>query len=148
MSELRTLDECQSYADKKALRISETLRDQYAWRWLHFDLPCKDMGGFANFSHYICNQRWIVEIETLQTRLEELQGYYAESVARECKCKVNVGVNSEIVERNLKLRNRLKEAEEVIDRLNSEAVGKEYGLDSEDIWEISREYLAKYKEEK
>jgi hypothetical protein len=51
-------------------------------------------------------------------------------------------------EKVIKLQARLEEAEEVIDRLNSEAVGKEYGLDSEDIWEISREYLAKYQEEK
>jgi hypothetical protein len=42
------------------------------------------------------------------------------------------------------LKQQLKEANEVIEILNNKATGREYGLDAEDIWEISKIYIEKY----
>jgi hypothetical protein len=51
----------------------------------------------------------IGEIEKLEKQLADLRSSYAESVAKECKCEVNTGVNHELVDENLRLKQTLKE---------------------------------------
>ena len=46
-----------------------------------------------------------------------------------------------------KLQNRLEEAEKALDKMNKMVVGREYGLDAEEIWEITKEYFDKYSKE-
>ena len=44
-----------------------------------------------------------------------------------------------------KLEQQLKEANEVIFNIGNKSVGKEYGLDAEELWELSKGYINKYK---
>lgn len=69
--------------------------------------------------------------------------------------KIITKYNTELVSINLSLKQQLKEVEarlasanEVIMTLNNKATGREYGLDAEDIWEISKVYIEKYGSEK
>ena len=81
----------------------------------------------------------------LEQQLKEARKHLAESVAKECKCEVNTSVNNDLVNRNLGLKQQIKEANEVIFNINNKSVGKEYGLDAEKLWELSEGYINKYK---
>lgn len=51
----------------------------------------------------------IMENVKLQRELDECRKHLAESVCRECKCKVNTSVNHDLVKENLRLRKELGE---------------------------------------
>jgi len=46
-----------------------------------------------------------------------------------------------------KLKAQIKDAEDALEKMNDKVVGREYGLDSEEIWEITQEYETKYGKE-
>ena len=47
----------------------------------------------------------------LKQENKKLRGYLAESVCKECKCENNTSVNFDLLESNVKLRQKLKEIE-------------------------------------
>jgi hypothetical protein len=51
----------------------------------------------------------------LEQQLKEARKHLAESVAKECKCEVNTSVNNDLVNRNLGLKQQLKESNEVVE---------------------------------
>jgi len=70
-----------------------------------------------------CDFEWKKDYEKLEQQLKECRKHLTESVARECKCKANVSVNNDLVNRNLKLRQQLKEATAEIKELYSGRLG-------------------------
>jgi len=51
------------------------------------------------------------ENKKLEKENKKLRGYLAESVCKECKCENNTSVNFDLLESNVKLRQKLKEIE-------------------------------------
>ena len=51
----------------------------------------------------------------------------------------------ELYDKHNDLKQQLADAEKALDKMNDKVVGREYGLDAEEIWEITREYKSKYK---
>ena len=72
----------------------------------------------------------------LEQQLKEARKHLAESVAKECKCEVNTSVNNDLVNRNLGLKQQIKEANEVIEFYSINFISE---LDK------AKEYLNKYK---
>ena len=99
------------------------------------------------------------KIEKIEQQLKEARKHLAESVAKECKCEVNISVNNDLVNRNLGLKQQLKEANEVAkfygDENNywsnndNDTVYEMDGVNECDnivaIGKAAREYLTKYK---
>tara|TARA_R110000851_G_scaffold255717_2_gene408252 strand:- start:185 stop:718 length:534 start_codon:yes stop_codon:yes gene_type:complete len=105
--------------------------------------------------------------EQLAEQLKETRKHLTESVAKECKCEVNISVNNDLVNRNLGLKQQLKEANEVAkfygkkDSWNKDS--QDYGSSMSTLWQITgkdlyeqneatqyggktaRQYLIKYK---
>ena len=78
------------------------------------------------------------EIQKLQAQLDECRKLLTESIVKECKCERNTSVNHDIVNRNLKLKAQLDEADRFIDCLEAET-------SSMDMCKKIKSYREKYK---
>jgi hypothetical protein len=87
--------------------------------------------------------------EQLAEQLKEARKHLAESVSRECKCEVNTSVNNDLVNRNLGLKQQLKEANVVIDMVEDNTKMPHQHKDYYErlccLSERANEYKTKYK---
>ena len=78
------------------------------------------------------------QIEQLEQQLKEARKHLAESVAKECKCEVNISVNNDLVSRNLELK-------KLLERIAG-MCGNPIASDGcRGILKLHKEYLTKYK---
>tara|TARA_R110000851_G_scaffold73371_1_gene161835 strand:- start:338 stop:682 length:345 start_codon:yes stop_codon:yes gene_type:complete len=93
-----------------------------------------------------------VTISELEQQLKETRKHLAESVAKECKCEVNISVNNDLVNRNLELKQQIKEANKVAEFYAYSIEREMLKHDEYDLFysmkntgKTAREYLTKYK---
>ena len=61
-----TKQNCEQYADRRLDEVSEDVLKHLGWKFLNLEPIEKEMGGFANFRNYFCNQLYLRQIEELQ----------------------------------------------------------------------------------
>jgi len=77
-------------------------------------------------------------VEKLEQQLKEARRHLTESVVKECKCKANISVNNDLVNRNLELK-------KLLERIAGACGNTNASDDCRDILKLYKEYLDKYK---
>lgn len=81
MSDKWNRETCREYAHENIGELSQSVKDHYAFRYLHIHPLVEEMGGWANYRAFVCDKRYMDTINELQkenSELKDLAFYFAE----------------------------------------------------------------------